>query len=98
MAIGRGFCRGQAVNDETVSTLDQFAAPYGRQVTLDSVEHESGLRMLRIHIREGRRFTVMDIDADKNRLIVGVKKNLFSKGLIASNLNFLAVESLDRSY
>ncbi len=64
MAIGRGFCRGQAVNDEAVSTLDQFPAPYGRQVTLDNVEHESGLRMLRIHIREGRRFTVMDIDAD----------------------------------
>jgi len=64
MAIGRGFCRGQAVNDEAVATLDQFAAPYGRQVTLDSVEHESGLHMLRIHIREGRRFTVMDIDAD----------------------------------
>jgi hypothetical protein len=52
------------VNDETVSTLDAFAAPYGRDVTLESVEHESGLRMLRIRIREGRRFTIMDIDAD----------------------------------
>jgi len=51
------------VNNETISTLDQFAAPYGRQVTLDSVEHESGLHMLRIRIQEGRRFTVMDIDA-----------------------------------
>ncbi len=50
------------MNNESVSTLDQFDAPYGRQVTLDSVEHESGLRMLRIHIREGSRFTVMDID------------------------------------
>lgn len=50
------------MNNESVSTLDQFDAPYGRQVTLDSIEHESGLRMLRIRIREGRRFTVMDID------------------------------------
>ncbi len=63
MAIGRGFCRGQAVNNEGVSKLDRFAAPYGREVRLETVEHESGLRMLRIHIREGRRFTVMDIDA-----------------------------------
>ena len=62
MAIGRRVRRGQAVSDEIVSTMDQFAAPYGRQVTLDSVEHESGLRMLRIRIREGSRFTVMDID------------------------------------
>jgi tRNA-specific 2-thiouridylase len=49
-------------------------------------------------IASDRPLYVMDIDADKNRLIVGVKKNLFSKGLIASNLNFLAVESLDQSY
>jgi len=52
------------VSDERVSTIDQFAAPYGRQVTLDSVEHESGLHMLRIRIREGGRFTIMDIDKD----------------------------------
>jgi hypothetical protein len=64
MATGRRFHRGQAVNDEIVTTLDEFAAPYGRKITLESVEHESGLRMLRIRIREGHRFTVMDIDTD----------------------------------
>lgn len=52
------------MNDETVRTLDAFAAPYGREITLESVEHDSGLNMLRIRIREGRRFTVMDIDAN----------------------------------
>ena len=52
------------MSDEVVTTLDAFAAPYGREITLESVEHESGLRMLRIRIREGRRFTVMDIDTD----------------------------------
>jgi hypothetical protein len=52
------------VSDEIVTTLDTFAAPYGRKITLESVEHESGLRMLRIRIREGRRFTVMNIDTD----------------------------------
>jgi len=50
------------VSEETVSALDSFPAPYGRQVTLDEVEHDSGLRMLRLRIREGSRFTVMDID------------------------------------
>ena len=52
------------MNDETVTKLDAFAAPYGREITLESVEHDSGLNMLRIRIREGRRFTVMDIDTD----------------------------------
>ena len=52
------------MSDETVAALDQFTATYGRQVSLESVGYESGLRMLRIRIREGKRFTVMDIDAD----------------------------------
>jgi len=52
------------VNNEVVNTLDEFAAPYGRKITMESVDHESGLRMLRIRIREGRRFTIMDIDED----------------------------------
>jgi tRNA-specific 2-thiouridylase len=49
-------------------------------------------------IASDRPLYVMDIDAEKNRIIVGEKKNLYAKGLIASDLNFLAVASLDRSY
>lgn len=30
----------------------------------ENVEHESNMRMLRIRIREGRRFTIMDIDEE----------------------------------
>lgn len=52
------------MSEEIVSTLDQFAAPYGRDVKLEAVEHDSGLHMLRVHIREGNRFTVVDIDRD----------------------------------
>jgi hypothetical protein len=48
--------------DEKVTRLDKFAAPYGREVTLENVDYENGMRVLRIHIREGNRFTVMDIN------------------------------------
>ncbi len=48
--------------DEEVSQLEKFTAPYGREVTLENVAYENGMRVLRIHIREGNRFTVMDID------------------------------------
>lgn len=48
--------------DSTVTELDRFTAPYGREVKLENVAYENGMRVLRIHIREGNRFTVMDID------------------------------------
>ena len=45
-----------------VSRLDKFTAPYGREVTLENVAYENGMCVLRVHIREGNRHTVMDID------------------------------------
>jgi hypothetical protein len=49
--------------DATVTRLEKFSAPYGKEVTLENVAYANGMRVLRIHIREGNRFTVMDIDA-----------------------------------
>ena len=50
---------------ESVATpLEKFSAPYGKEVRLENVAYENGMRVLRIHIREGNRFTVMDIDKD----------------------------------
>lgn len=57
-----GFWRGRQIMDTTVTKLDNFTAPYGKEVTLENVAYENGMRVLRIHIREGNRFTVMDID------------------------------------
>ena len=50
--------------ETTVTRLDRFSAPYGKEVTLENVAYENGMRVLRIHIREGNRFTVMYIDED----------------------------------
>ena len=46
----------------TVTELGKFSAPYGREIKLENVAYENGMRVLRVHIREGNRFTVMDID------------------------------------
>ena len=51
------------MSDETVTHLEKFQAPYGREITLDDVVHASGMKMLRLTIREGRRFTIFDLDA-----------------------------------
>lgn len=50
--------QGEQAND-----IARIEAPYRREVVLQDVVHESGMRMLRIRIREGRRFTILDIDA-----------------------------------
>ena len=50
--------------DSTVTPLDKFIAPYGREVALENVEYINGTSVLRIRIREGSRFTVMDINPE----------------------------------
>ncbi len=52
------------MSEEVVSPLDEFATPWNKHVTLQAVAHDSGLRMLRIRIKEGARFTVLDIDEE----------------------------------
>lgn len=50
------------MSDPTVTELSRIAAPFRREVVLQDVLHESGMRLLRIRIREGTRFTILDID------------------------------------
>ena len=64
---------------ETVTKLDKFIAPYGKEVTLEKVDYENGMRVLRIHIREGNRFTVMDIDANTASTWAGIMSDWAKK-------------------
>ena len=47
---------------ETRERLETLTAPYGREVRLDHVQFESGMQLLRVTIREGKRITVLDVD------------------------------------
>lgn len=49
-------------------------------------------------IASSRPLYVLKIDAEKNTIVAGGKEQLFSKGLIAADLNLLTMEKLDRSY
>ena len=50
--------------EEAVTTLATIAAPWSREIVAQRVDHESGLRILRLRIKEGRsRFTIIDLDA-----------------------------------
>ncbi|MEW5727801.1 MAG: hypothetical protein AB1918_08255 [Pseudomonadota bacterium] len=49
--------------EENVTQLAVLNAPWSREITLSAVDHESGLKMLKVRIKEGRaRFTILDID------------------------------------
>lgn len=50
---------------ETTSRLDKFVAPiWGQEIELLQVGYQSGgTPMLRLRIREKKRFTIFDIDA-----------------------------------
>ncbi len=47
-----------------VSELEKFTVPLGGQeISLQQITHaEGGMPMLRIRIREGKRFTIFDVD------------------------------------
>lgn len=47
-----------------ITVLDTFRVPIGNQsIELQQIDHsEGGMSMMRIRIREARRFTIFDID------------------------------------
>ena len=51
------------MHGEEKERLETLIAPYGREVRLDDVRFESGMRLLRVTIREGMRITALDVDA-----------------------------------
>lgn len=65
---------------ETVTRLNMLTAPYGKEVSFDNVAYENGMRVLRIHIREGNRFTVMDIDENTASNWATIMKTWVSQG------------------
>lgn len=49
--------------EEQVTTLDVINAPWSREITVQRVDHDSGMEILRLRIKEGRaRFTIIDLD------------------------------------
>lgn len=42
--------------------IGEIQAPYGRRIRLDEIAYESGMTLLRVTIREGGRYTILEID------------------------------------
>ena len=52
------------MSEEIKTRLATIVAPYRREVWLDAVQFEGGMRLLRVTIKEGRRFTQLDLDEE----------------------------------
>ena len=50
------------MSDTEKTPLGHIEAPYGREIRMEEVRYESGMRLMRLTIREGRRFTILEID------------------------------------
>ncbi len=50
------------MSQEQTRSLDKFEAPFAKQIELLEVIHDGGVRLLRVRIREGSRFTILDLD------------------------------------
>lgn len=46
----------------TLTPLDQIDAPYRRVIRLEEATFDSGMKLLRVIVREGHRITQLDID------------------------------------
>lgn len=46
-----------------VADVARIVAPWGKELLVQTLSYDSGMRLARLRIREGRRFTVIDLDA-----------------------------------
>lgn len=64
------------MSEEKITPLAEIEAPWSRQLSLSAVDHDSGLRMLRLRIKEGRaRFTIIDLDERTARELADQLRN-----------------------
>ncbi|MEE8351719.1 MAG: hypothetical protein V3R37_05960 [Rhodospirillales bacterium] len=49
---------------EAVNDLGVFDAPWNKKVTIQEMVYESGMKLVRIRIKEGSRFTDLELDPE----------------------------------
>lgn len=50
--------------EQSIKELEQIDLPWNKHLTLKEVLYEGGMTVLRLQLREGRRFTTLDLDPD----------------------------------
>lgn len=64
---------------ETPRDIAQIDLPYRRKAILRWVEFDSGMKMVRLILKEGTRITQVDLDADTARSLGGLLSDAAEK-------------------
>lgn len=54
--------------DGETRSIEKFSTPFGKEVELQDVFLDNDVRLLRVRIREGNRFTILELDPVTARL------------------------------
>ena len=55
---------------QTITDIEEFNAPWNKTVTMQNVAYDGGANFIRFRIKEGKRFTDLELDpATARRLI-----------------------------
>lgn len=60
---------------DSITDLQTITAPWNKTVTLQEVTYQGGMKMLRLRIKEGMRFTDLELDADTVKTLNGSLSN-----------------------
>jgi hypothetical protein len=50
--------------EDEVNDLGKLDLPYGKEVKVEEIVYEGGMKLLRLRLREGKRHTVIELDPD----------------------------------
>ncbi|KAA3626293.1 MAG: hypothetical protein DWQ09_16530 [Proteobacteria bacterium] len=55
------------MSNEQVIDIEEFPAPFSKQIKVQEAIYDNGFHLLRVRIRERSRFTMVDLDAETAR-------------------------------
>lgn len=61
--------------EETLKDLAELELPFGRRAIVREVNHASGLRLVRLILREGKRITQVDLDESSAETLADTLKS-----------------------
>jgi len=70
----------EETGDAEVADIGRTDAPWGKDLLVQTIQYSSGMRIARLRIREGRRFTVLDLDEATARWLTDALGKALSPG------------------
>lgn len=70
----------EETGDAEVGDIGRTDAPWGKHLLVQAIRYRSGMRIARLRIREGHRFTVLDLDEATARWLTDALGRALSDG------------------